>query len=67
MEPLTASLLAFAATVLYLAPTFIAHGNRKRRAGTICALNVVLGWVTVGWVPIVWIGALVWSLTRDGT
>ena len=62
MEPLTALLLAIAATVLYLAPTFIAHGNSKQHAGTICALNVLLGWTILGWVV-----ALAWSLTRDVT
>lgn len=62
MGPLTASSLAIAATVLYLAPTFIAHGNNKRHAGTICALNVLLGWTILGWVV-----ALAWSLTRDVT
>lgn len=43
---------------LYLLPTII--GFRKRNAGAIFALNLLLGWTLVGWVV-----ALVWALTVE--
>jgi hypothetical protein len=45
---------------VYLVPTFVAFERRKRNAGAICALNLLLGWTFVGWVV-----ALVWALTLD--
>lgn len=43
---------------LYFVPTFI--GLRKRNAGAIFVLNLLLGWTFVGWVV-----ALVWALTVE--
>ena len=43
---------------LYFLPTLI--GLRKRNAGAIFALNLLLGWTIVGWVI-----ALVWALTKE--
>jgi len=44
---------------LYFLPTII--GFRKRNAGAIFALNLLLGWTVIGWVV-----ALIWALTNDG-
>ena len=43
---------------LYFLPTMI--GLRKRNAGAIFALNLLLGWTLIGWVA-----ALVWALTVE--
>ena len=43
---------------LYFVPTMI--GLRKRNAGAIFALNLLLGWTLVGWVV-----SLVWALTKE--
>ena len=45
---------------IYLLPTIIAYNKHKKNAGSICALNILLGWTFIGWVA-----ALVWSLTND--
>lgn len=45
---------------VYFLPSFIAVNNKKRNAGAIFALNLLLGWTFLGWVL-----ALVWSLTVD--
>ena len=42
----------------YFLPTII--GFRKRNAGAIFVLNLLLGWTIVGWIV-----ALVWALTQD--
>jgi hypothetical protein len=44
---------------LYFLPTLI--GLRKRNAGAIFALNLLLGWTLIGWIV-----ALVWALTAEG-
>jgi hypothetical protein len=43
---------------IYFLPTLI--GSRKRNAGAIFAMNLLLGWTLVGWVV-----SLVWALTQD--
>lgn len=43
---------------IYFLPTMI--GLRKRNAGAIFALNLLLGWTLVGWVV-----SLVWALTKE--
>jgi hypothetical protein len=43
---------------LYFLPSII--GARKRNAGAIFALNLLLGWTLIGWVV-----ALVWALTKE--
>lgn len=43
---------------VYFLPTMI--GLRKRNAGAIFALNLLLGWTLVGWVV-----SLVWALTKE--
>jgi hypothetical protein len=53
-------LLGVVCPVLYLLPTFVAFHNKKRNAGAICALNLLLGWTLIGWVF-----ALVWSCTVE--
>jgi hypothetical protein len=52
--------LGIVSLALYLLPTFVAFGNKKRNAGAICALNLLLGWTLIGWVV-----ALVWSCTVE--
>jgi hypothetical protein len=49
---------AVLALMLYFLPTMV--GARKRNAGAIFALNLLLGWTLVGWVV-----SLVWALTND--
>jgi hypothetical protein len=44
--------------LLYFLPTFI--GQKKRNAGAIFALNLLLGWTVLGWIV-----ALVWAMTVD--
>jgi hypothetical protein len=44
--------------VVYFLPTMV--GFRKRNAGAIFALNLLLGWTLVGWVV-----SLVWALTKE--
>jgi hypothetical protein len=46
------------ALALYFLPTMI--GLRKRNAGAIFALNLLLGWTLIGWIV-----ALVWALTVE--
>jgi hypothetical protein len=41
--------------IVYLIPSFVAHG--KRREHEIFVVNLLLGWTLVGWV-----GALVWAM-----
>lgn len=43
---------------LYFLPTLV--GAKKRNAGAIFALNLLLGWTLLGWIA-----ALVWALTQD--
>ena len=43
---------------VYFLPTMI--GFRKRNAGAIFALNLLLGWTLIGWIA-----ALVWALTVE--
>ena len=44
--------------LLYLTPMSIAHRRSHPKAGSIEALNVLLGWTLIGWVA-----ALVWART----
>jgi hypothetical protein len=44
--------------VLYFFPTLI--GRKKRNAGAIFVLNLLLGWTLIGWII-----ALVWAFTVD--
>ena len=46
--------------ILYLAPWVLAESIEHRRANTILALNLGLGWTGLGWVI-----ALVWSAMKD--
>jgi hypothetical protein len=46
------------ALAVYFLPTII--GLRKRNAGAIFALNLLLGWTLIGWIV-----ALVWALTVE--
>lgn len=48
--------VAFGA-VLYLLPTVVAFGGKKRNRAAILVLNLLLGWTLLGWV-----GALIWAL-----
>jgi hypothetical protein len=43
---------------LYFLPAILA--SKKRNAGAIFVLNLLLGWTIVGWIA-----ALVWALTAD--
>jgi hypothetical protein len=43
----------------YVAPTFIAGCRGHHNSGSICVINVFLGWTLIGWVI-----ALAWSLTE---
>lgn len=53
-------LLVLVLIMFYFLPSIIAGSKRKRNAGAIFALNLLLGWTFIGWVV-----ALVWSLTHD--
>ena len=44
--------------LIYFLPTIV--GRRKRNAGAIFVLNLLLGWTLIGWVV-----ALVWALTYE--
>lgn len=46
--------------MFYFLPSIIAGSKKKRNAGAIFALNLLLGWTFIGWVI-----AFVWSLTHD--
>lgn len=46
---------------LYFLPTIIAMGRGHRNALAIVLLNVLGGWTGLGWL-----GALIWSVLRDG-
>jgi Superinfection immunity protein/Short C-terminal domain len=52
--------IAFVLLFPYFLPTIIAILRRKRNAGGIFFLNLILGWTLIGWVC-----ALVWSLSSD--
>jgi len=45
--------------LLYFLPTYFSWG-RKKNAGAIFALNLLLGWTFIGWII-----ALIWALTKD--
>ncbi len=44
--------------VVYFIPSFV--GRKKRDAGAIMTLNLLLGWTFIGWVV-----ALVWAMKYD--
>lgn len=46
------------AAAAYFAPTLVALKREHHQAGSIVALNLLLGWTVLGWI-----GALVWSLS----
>jgi hypothetical protein len=45
---------------LYALPTLVAFKKRKRNAGGICVVNMLLGWTLIGWVV-----ALAWAACED--
>jgi hypothetical protein len=50
------------ALFVYILPSLIAFKRGHINAGSICALNILLGWSLLGWVA-----SLVWSLTQQST
>lgn len=48
------------AFLLYFLPFFVSMARNHRNKGSICVLNVVLGFTFVGWIA-----ALLWSLTAQ--
>lgn len=46
--------------LLYLLPAFIAALKKKKNAGAIAAVNILLGWTLICWL---W--AFIWSLMND--
>jgi ABC-type Na+ efflux pump permease subunit len=52
------ALLAIFSLFFYFLPSIA--GRRKRNAGAIFILNLLLGWTFIGWVV-----ALVWALCKD--
>jgi hypothetical protein len=50
-------LAMLAVGLAYFIPSFIAGIRKHRKSGTICALNLLLGWTGIGWVI-----ALIWAL-----
>jgi hypothetical protein len=52
--------LCFIGLAIYLLPSIIGFKSKKRNAGAIFALNLLLGWSFIGWVL-----ALVWALNKD--
>lgn len=55
-----AIILLILVIIIYFLPSIIAGRKRKRNAGAIFALNLLLGWTFIGWVI-----AFIWSLTHD--
>ena len=53
-------LLLIILLVPYFLPTIIAILRKKRNAGAVAVLNLLLGWTVIGWIV-----ALVWALTAD--
>jgi hypothetical protein len=58
MDAIRFILLMTGCLAIYFLPTFC--GMKKRNAGAIFALNLLLGWTLVGWVV-----SLVWALTVE--
>lgn len=46
--------------VIYFLPAIQAYWSKKKNAGSILALNLLLGWTLIGWVV-----ALCWALAKD--
>lgn len=45
---------------LYMLPTIVALGRKRRSSTAITLLNLLAGWTVVGWVA-----ALVWAAAED--
>jgi len=45
---------------IYFIPAIYAYGNKRKNAGAITVLNLLLGWTLLGWVI-----ALVWAVKKD--
>lgn len=45
---------------LYFLPTIMAYSNKKKNGGSICLLNILLGWTIIGWIV-----ALIWANNKD--
>lgn len=58
MEDVWIMIVMFAG--LYFLPAIVAYSRKKRNAGAILALNILLGWTLLGWIV-----ALVWGMTHD--
>lgn len=52
-------IIGILALFLYFLPTYFSWG-RKKNAGAIFALNLLLGWTFLGWLA-----ALIWALVAD--
>jgi len=52
--------MTFLLVILYMVPAIVAAARKKRNAGAICVLNLVLGWTVIGWCV-----ALVWASAND--
>jgi uncharacterized membrane protein YqaE (UPF0057 family) len=55
-----AFIILFLMIAFYFLPAIIAYNSKKRNAGAILALNILLGWTLIGWVV-----ALIWALAYE--
>lgn len=55
---LIVALIAIFSLLFYFLPAIV--GRRKRNAGAIFLLNLLLGWTMIGWIV-----ALVWAACKD--
>ena len=64
MNALSTVVMISICTLFYLLPTIIACSLRRRSAGVMFILNVLLGWTAIVWVFII-----LWALvdSREGT
>jgi len=60
MEILPGLILILIAGFFYFLPTVLATSNKKRNAGAVFLLNLLLGWTLIGWIV-----ALVWGACKD--
>lgn len=57
---MTAGILFFFFSVVYLLPTLIAVDRKHRNQGSIFIINLFLGWTFIGWVL-----SLAWSFSAN--
>lgn len=53
-------LIVLISLAIYFLPTILGYSKKKKNAGAILVLNLLLGWSIIGWVI-----ALIWATTND--